>query len=293
MDDKAKRRLSLKSKTNHELFSLYYDHLRVRLTPEQFDQYTLLLDKFHEFLGEYPPSVELATRFLTRYANHAQSTIVRYAGMIRGFMEWYGESLDIRPVKPETLPQYVKPDDIERLIDFISRKSTHKRTIKRDILLVSFATLTGLRRAELARLKVSDIHLKEKMVIVRGGKGFKDRAVPLLDSLCTMLSDYFQDMKPTDSVFSLTKRSITDKISTWSKKSGINLHPHSFRHFFAEQLLDRGVPLTVVSKLLGHKDLQSTAKYLGLRPGSLQEAVDKLGEPREEGEDKSSMTQYT
>ena len=109
MDDKAKRRLSLRRKTNHELFALYYDCLKVRLTPGQFDQYTLVLDKFRQFLGEFPPSVELATQFLTRYTNHAQATLVRYAGMIRGFMEWYGESLDIRLEKPKSLPQYVEP----------------------------------------------------------------------------------------------------------------------------------------------------------------------------------------
>ncbi len=217
MDDKAKRRLSLRSKTNHELFSLYYDRLKVRLTPDQYDQYTLILDKYHQFLGEFPPSVELATQFLTRYANHAQATMVRYAGLIRGFMEWYGESLNIRPVKPKSLPEYVEPDDIERLIDFISRKNTHKQTVQRDILLVRFATLTGLRRGELAHLTVADIHIKQKVVIVRKGKGNKDRVVPLVSSLCTALPEYTRDMKPTDSVFGLTERSITDKISTWSK----------------------------------------------------------------------------
>ena len=126
MDNKTKRRLSLKCKTNHELFTLYYDYLKVRLTLGQHDQYTLVLDKYHQFLGEFPPSVELATQFLTRYANHAQATLVRYAGMIRGFMEWYGESLDIRPTKPKSLPQYVEPSDIEHLIDVIRNKNTHK-----------------------------------------------------------------------------------------------------------------------------------------------------------------------
>jgi len=162
LDDKAKRRLSLKRKTNHELFALYYDHLKVRLTPGQFDQYTLVLDRFRQFLGEFPPSVELATQFLTRYANHAQATLVRYAGMIRGFMEWYGESLDIRPTRPKSLPQYVEPSDIEHLIDFVRHKTTHKRTVERDVLLVRFATLTGLRRSELAHLTVGDIHIKQK-----------------------------------------------------------------------------------------------------------------------------------
>ena len=291
MDDKAKRRLSLRRKTNHELFALYYDHLKVRLTPGQFDQYTLILDKYHQFLGEFPPSVELATQFLTRYTNHAQATLVRYAGMIRGFMEWYGESLDIRLAKPKSLPQYVEPNDIERLIDFIRHKKTHKRTVMRDVLLVRFATLTGLRRSELAHLTVGDIHIKQKVVIVRKGKGNKDRTVPLVSSLVTALSEYIRDMKPTGSVFGLTDRSITDKVCAWSKKAGLKLHPHSFRHYFAEQLLERGVPLTVVSALLGHENLQTTAVYLGLRPESLREAVDKLGEPRDEERNKSSKTQ--
>ncbi len=160
MNDKAKRRLSLKCKTNHELFALYYDHLKVRLTPGQFDQYTLVLDKYHQFLGEFPPSIELATQFLTRYTNHAQATLVRYAGMIRGFMEWYGESLDIRPPKPKSLPQYVEPSEIKHLIEVIRNKSTHKRTVVRDILLIRFATMTGLRRSELAHLIVRDIHIR-------------------------------------------------------------------------------------------------------------------------------------
>ena len=67
LDDKAKRRLSLRRKTNDELFLLYYDQLKVRLTQGQFEQYNLLLDKFHLFLGQFPPSVELATQFLAQY----------------------------------------------------------------------------------------------------------------------------------------------------------------------------------------------------------------------------------
>jgi integrase len=291
LDDKAKRRLSLKCKTNHELFTLYYDHLKIRLTPDQFDQYKFILDKYWQFLGGFPPSIELATQFLTRYANHAKSTMVRYAGMIRGFMEWYGESLDIRLPRPKSLPQYVEPSDIEHLIDVIRNKNTHKATVVRDILLIRFATMTGLRRSELAHLIVRDIHIKQKMVIVRKGKGGKDRTVPLLRSLVNDLSEYIRDMNLTASVFGLTERSITDKVSTWSKKAGLKLHPHSFRHYFAEQLLERGVPLTVVSALLGHENLQTTAVYLGLRPESLREAVDKLGEPRDEEGNESSKTQ--
>jgi len=291
LDDNAERRLFLKQKTNHELFELYYDHLKVKLAPGQFDQYKQLLDKFHQFLGEFPPSVELATKFLARYVNHAQATIVRYTGMMRGFMGWCGEDLDIKPRKPKSLPQYVDPKDIEKLIGFIENKRTHKGTIRRDIMLIKFAINTGLRRGELARLIVRDIHINEKVVFVRHGKGDKDRTVPLLSKFVKELAEYIKDMYPTESVFKLTGESIADKVYTWSKKAGVNLHTHSFRHYFAEQLLDRGVPLTVVSALLGHEDLQATAVYLGLRPESLREAVEKLGGPPTEEEDKLLKSQ--
>ncbi|MFC2035878.1 tyrosine-type recombinase/integrase [Chloroflexota bacterium] len=291
MDDKAKRRLSNKRKSNCELFTFYYDRLKVKLTLGQFEQYVQLLDKFHQYLGEFPPSVELATQFLGIYTTRAPSTLVRYAGMVRGFMEWYGETLDVRPPKPKSLPQYVEPKDIDQLIDFIRIKNTHKGTVTRDVLLVRFATVTGLRRSELANLIVRDIQTTQKLVFVRKGKGNKDRAVPLVNPIVDELNDYIKDMKPTDNVFGLTARSITDKVYTWSKKAGLKLTPHSFRHYFAEQLLEKGVPLTVVSVLLGHENLETTAKYLGLRPESLREAVNKLeiiGSTTEEGTEKQS-----
>jgi len=288
LDDKAKRRLSLKRKTNHELFALYYDHLQIKLTPGQFEQYKLVLDKFWQFLGEFPPSAELAAQFLTRYVHHAQATRVRYTGMIRGFMEWYGEDLDIRPRKPKKLPQYVEPADVERLMEVIREKKTNKRTVARDLMLIKFASMTGLRREELADLVVRDVHIKQKMVIVLNAKGEKDRTVPLASSLLDELSEFITGMKPNDHVFGLAKTSITDKVYTWSKKADVSLHIHSLRHYFAEQLLERGISLTVVSALLGHKDLQTTAVYLGLRPGSLQDAVDKLDKPIDSMESKPS-----
>ena len=286
LDNKAKRRLSLRSKTNPELFALYYDHLKVNLSARTFYETKLLLDKLLTFLGEFPPSVELATKFLAAYSNRSRATLFRYAGMVRGFMDWYGDGLDLKFKRPKHLPQWVNPEDIDKLVESIQKKRSHKGTVERDVLLVRFATTTGLRRSELAALIVADIHLREKMVIVRRGKGDKDRSVPLASFLIDILSEYLKEKKATDSVFDLDERSITDKVSTWSKKAGVKLTPHSFRHFFAEQLLEKEVPLNVVSALLGHEDLQTTAAYLGLRPGSMQEAVDRLDEPQDDWKDK-------
>jgi integrase/recombinase XerD len=197
-------------------------------------------------------------------------------------MDWYGESLDLRPAKPKTLPEYVEPSNIERIIEVIGRKKTHKRTVRRDVLLVRFGSLAGLRRGELANLTVEDVLLKQKVVVVRKGKGGKDRAIPLAEALASEVSEFVMGMKPKDSLFGLAARSITDKLAVWSRKAGVKLHPHSLRHSFAEQLLERGTPLTVVQALLGHQNLSTTAVYLGLRPESLREAVNRLGETQDE-----------
>ena len=54
------------------------------------------------------PEMELATKFLTRYSNHTPATLLRYAGMPRGFMEWYGESLNINNPKVFIISPYLK-----------------------------------------------------------------------------------------------------------------------------------------------------------------------------------------
>ena len=94
-------------------------------------------------------------------------------------MEWYGDPLDFRPKKPHPLPQYVSPKEIDVLIEAITSKKNHKSTIERDVLLIKFITLSGLRRQELGLLEVQDILLEKCIVIVKNAKGGQQRTVPL------------------------------------------------------------------------------------------------------------------
>ena len=77
------------------------------------------------------------------------------------------------------MPEYVEDGDVEKLISAISKKRTHRKAIERDILLIKLAYNSGLRREELANLKVCDILINDKALLVRKGKGMKDRTVPL------------------------------------------------------------------------------------------------------------------
>jgi integrase/recombinase XerD len=265
LDERARRRLKLKHESNHELFSLYYQELKLRLTPGQYIEYTRVLEKFHQYLGQFPPSPQLAIGFLAQFTGH-QAALIRYHTMLKGFMHWLGDDMDIKLRRPRQLPQYVDPDQVEKLISAVRRKHTHKNTLDRDVILIDVARHTGLRRGELANLKVGDTLLNEQLLLVRQGKGQKDAAIPLPKSLIPRLRTFLTGKSPEESAFGLTKESISNKIRNWSEKAGVPLHAHSLRHHYAERLLESGTDLRVVQALLRHTRLDTTGQYLGLKP---------------------------
>jgi site-specific recombinase XerD len=136
---------------------------------------------------------------------------------------------------------------------------------------------TGMRRAELCQLKVSDID-KERMVVhIRQGKGQRDRDVDLSESLLETLREYWRWMKPKIYLFPGTIKGwradvpITGKV-VWAAcrqaadRSGIRkrIYPHLIRHCYATHWLEAGGDLLVLQKLMGHAKLEDTVKYLHL-----------------------------
>ena len=131
----------------------------------------------------------------------------------------------------------------------------------------------GLRVSEVANLKVSDLDRERRVIWVRGGKGYKDRQVMLAEPLREVLAAYWRWKRPTDWLFPgrypggpIDRTSIFDACRKAARRAGIAkpVHPHSLRHAFATHLLDEGVNLLVIQKLLGHKHLKTTARYLHL-----------------------------
>ena len=86
------------------------------------------------------------------------------------------------------LPPYTEDTDIEKLLEVIPKKRSHKSCIERDQLMILLDWKSGLRRAELVNLHVKDIH--RDAMIVRSGKGKKDRIVPLPPTVAARLCEY-------------------------------------------------------------------------------------------------------
>lgn len=273
----------LRHMTNEDLFNLYDSDLVLRLhNAKNLIDTQKTLTRFREHLGGYPPSPELAKGFLAPYTKKSPRTLYRYSQMIKAFMKWYGEPMDDFKVKvPKSLPPYTEANDIEKLLDAITDKKTHKGTIVRDRLLTELALKTGMRRGELANLEPRDIHAD--FLVVKNGKGGKDRVIPLTAAMAQRLQNFTEGKKPDEKVFGLKSPCVTMKIRGFAKKAGLtSLHAHTLRHKFATDLLEKGVNVRVVQELLGHANLNTTQVYLSIVNEGLHDAIellDKKDEP--------------
>jgi hypothetical protein len=101
----GRRRLELKNLSNDQLFPLYFGDLALRITNgKNLKCIRALLHGFKDFLGEYPPSAELAKGFLAKYTGLSPHTWYNYVGELKRFMAWYGEPLKLKVKLPKTIP---------------------------------------------------------------------------------------------------------------------------------------------------------------------------------------------
>ena len=198
----GKRRLRNQRRANDELFSDYEAVLKLRhRSREALEEAMRVMGHFRTFLGGFPPTPQMAVKFLARFADRKPATLYRYNSIIKGFMQYIGEEHNHKIRVPQMDAEYVNEDDIERLKGAIRDRRTHKGVIERNLLLVELGENTGMRRKELSDLKVKDVHLDLGYVLVRQGKGMKDRVVELIPSLQPRLRAFLKGKKPEDLVF--------------------------------------------------------------------------------------------
>ena len=274
----ALRKLSLRKKSNPDLFKLWKDKLRLKYRSERaLKEAFRVLGNYEAFLDGRPPDAELANSYLSQFTVRATNTLARYAVLVGQFMTFYGDALNIKIHTPQTLPPDVNPEDIAKIEEAIRHRKTHKRLIERDLLIVHTLRLTGIRRSELAHLKVEHLDFQNRFLMVRKGKGEKDRSIPLADSLRAELERFCQGKRPEESVFGLKDISISGFISVWAQKAGgPRIHVHSFRHLFATEIFEIVKDPMVVKMLLGHGDLNVSQRYISVRPERLRSAIDQL-----------------
>jgi integrase/recombinase XerD len=185
------------------------------------------------------------------------------------------------PKDRRRLPTVLSPEEVSRLINAAGT------FFRRTLLMTLYGT--GMRRSELAHLKVGDIDSQRMIIRVVAGKGGKDRDLPLSPTLLETLREYWRWRKPKLYMFPTRTRGlpieepISDK-TVWiacseaARRAGINkrVTPHTLRHSWATHLLEAGTDLRTIQVLLGHGDLETTAQYLHLSRRHLQAVSNPL-----------------
>jgi len=181
------------------------------------------------------------------------------------------------PKKEKKIPEVLTKDEVKAII-----KSTKRG---RNRLLVEFMYSSGVRVGEVVKMRVVSLNLKEKIAVVRGGKGNKDRPIILSKNWVKSIKKYLEKKKiKTDVVFSkkngktISVDTIQRIIKNAAKKAQIQKHvtPHTLRHSFATHLLDAGVNIRKIQELLGHESLNTTQLYTHTSIEQLKKVVSPL-----------------
>jgi integrase/recombinase XerD len=179
--------------------------------------------------------------------------------------------------RPKTLPAVLSRAEVLRL--FAALPDNRYRT------LVRLTYACGLRIGEVTRLRLADIDSSRGVLIVRQGKGQKDRLVPLSPALLEELRAYWRRYRPADWLFPGQKPGQPLHTGAFQRRFARIVRPlgfgkgvsmHTLRHSYATHLLEAGVDVVTLQRLLGHRDLSTTARYLHVSTQHLQRTPSPL-----------------
>ena len=180
-------------------------------------------------------------------------------------LQWNIDKLS-RVKERKKLPVVLSPEEIKSIFD-----ATHNLKHKAILMTIYSA---GLRISEVCNLKITDIDSKNMQIIIRQGKGNKDRYSILSRENLKILREYWKTYQPKEYLFlgryrtdAISPRSVQKALGESINKTGITKHAtvHSLRHSFATHLLDAGTDICYIQRLLGHTRITTTTIYLHLR----------------------------
>lgn len=236
------------------------------------------VEEFARYFGKSPDKLglkELRTyqAYLLKQRKLAVGSVVNHVAALRFFFVRTLKRPQFRDFLPypreyKRFPSIVSKDEVTRLIN------ASGNLFRRALLMTLYGT--GMRRSEVARIKISDIDSQRMIIRVVKGKGSKDRDLPLSPALLETLREYWRWRKPKLYLFpSRYQRQADQPISDktlWiactdaARRAGIHkrVTPHTLRHSWATHLRETGTDLRTIQVLLGHEDLETTARYLHL-----------------------------
>jgi integrase/recombinase XerC len=173
--------------------------------------------------------------------------------------------------RPQSLPRHLSEAETQRL-EALLRIDMHQPDARLRLRAACTWLMlhSGLRSGECAALRFQDLDLPGKRLIVRQGKGGRDRLVFLSPITCQAIQNYLQGTqpKPSDPLWRypngkpMSQDWLAEQVSALGKAMGIeDLYPHRLRHTFATRMVNAGMDITRIQKLLGHERISTTMIY--------------------------------
>lgn len=306
-----------------ELIDSYAKHLAaLNRAPKTIRQYVQWVERFFSFaaaIGVKTPA-DVTSAHLLAYQKHL-ADLVNRKGRISSVKvqnhHMIGIVLFLRYLcaegilahNPAQHVQYAKvPEQLPRDIlstaeikKMLRAADVHTVMGYRDRAIMEVFYSTGIRKQELLNLTVDDVNLESGILMVRHGKGGKDRVVPLGRIAAKVLETYINGIRPTllqiatldrrsrqKALFlslrggPLSKNALAERIEHYRRVADIGhaVSPHTFRHSCATHMIRNRANIRHVQEMLGHVNLNTTQQYLHLTITDLKEAHHKF-HPRE------------
>ncbi|HFC36056.1 MAG TPA: hypothetical protein ENJ49_00055 [Candidatus Moranbacteria bacterium] len=285
----------MSSKKLSQLTDDFFEYLEIEAnrTPKTIENYHHYLKRFFTFSKISEPQeitadlVKKYRLFLNRFEDEKGKPLKKITQnyhliALRSFLKYLAKQ-DIPSLSPEKIEigknperdiEFLEPQELERILAGAQGK-TLRELRNRAILELLFST--GLRVSELTSLNRDQINLQTQEFSVRG-KGGKLRIVFISDTAKTALEKYLQkrtDIDPAlfirtnkigftkEDDLRITPRSVQRIVKQYARKAGIvkDIHPHTFRHTFATDLLANGADIRNVQEMLGHSSITTTQIY--------------------------------
>ena len=259
-----------------------------RYSPSTINTYTEALKTFLKF--HYQKPIETISNqdiisFNTDYilkqnlSSSYQNQVVNALKLF--FRQIENRNLDVdlihRPKHEKFLPNVLGKEKMKKILEAHSN-------IKHKAML-SLIYSCGLRRSELLNLMPTDIDSKRNLIIIRQGKGRKDRIAPLSEKILLLLREYYKAYKPCTWLFEgqhkgeqYTAESLQNILKQAISKAKISkpVSLHWLRHSYATHLLESGTDLRYIQELLGHESSKTTERYTHITTKGFDQIINPL-----------------
>ena len=229
--------------------------------------------------------IDVETRDIINYISYQKEkgnsavTLNNKRGVLNSLYQWFTKEgyLLLDPLKtikkirsPKKIKEHYTPREVETLRDAVYKNKSKKVIFLRNIAIFEVLLSSGIRASELCNLNISDVNLNKCKMLING-KGNKQRIAYFNHKAQIAIENYLEVRDDDIEVLFASERkkdgsrlkigSLDNIIRKIGESVNIDAHPHKFRHTFATNMLEKGMPLEQVKTTLGHEKIKTTQIY--------------------------------